>query len=326
MAEKDLREKNLIAIPEIFADIYNGFNFYGNTNKIIDPLCLDDLPTEGIYYDVDGNVRNMFQDTFKEYKKNKLALVQLGMEYQSEIDRTMPVRIMGYKYTGYKRQVDDYIFRRKFLLEMKNNAETPETKKVYEEDLKKLGKLELTPVLILVLNFSGRTWNVPKSLKDMVNDDNPYKDDMDQLSIKVIDIHLLKEEDCQRFKSDFGAVVRFLNAKEKNYDGILQELKYPVEVLGMLNSIKNIKNYEEVREIIINNKKEGKVVNMGTLIDTMYAEGKAEGKAEGEARRLAVIVERYMERHSMTAEEACEELGESYEEYIAAVELLSVNA
>ena len=64
------------------------------------------------------------------------------------------------------------------------------------------------------------------------------------------------------------------------------------------------------------------VDSMSGLGMIIYEDGKAEGKAE----LLVKYVEKYMKKHEMTAEEACMELDESFEEYKAAVELLSIKA
>ena len=115
MAKKDLTTKSLEAIPEVFADLFNGFEFYYNELLRIDPAGLKDLPTESIYYDDEGNIRNMLQDSFKEYGNQQFALVCLGLENQAALDRSMPIRIYGYIYTGYKAQLEKYVFKKRII-------------------------------------------------------------------------------------------------------------------------------------------------------------------------------------------------------------------
>ena len=281
MAVKDLTTKNLSAIPEVFADIFNGIVFYDDEKIKIDPLKLKDLPTESIYYDEDGNIRNMMQDVFKEYGDQQFALVSLGLESQANVERSMPIRILGYVYSACKRQLDRYTQRRRFLLEYKGKTKTPEEKEFIARELKEMGRFELTPIVIIVLNFSGKTWNEPKSLSKLINNDNPYKEYISDYSIKVVDLHLLDDEDYKRFSSDFGPVINFLNADSKSFKGVLQELKYPIEAIDMINSYKKLVNYEKIRKEILERSEKGESINMGKLVDVLIAEGIAEGIEQG---------------------------------------------
>lgn len=122
MGQKDLTAKSLETKPVVFADIFNGFLFYEDDALRLDPSLLRDLPTESVYYDADGNIRNMFQDSAKEYGDQQFVLASLGLENQSTVERYLTVRILGYVYSNYKRQLDSYTDRRKELLEKKKHA------------------------------------------------------------------------------------------------------------------------------------------------------------------------------------------------------------
>lgn len=311
MAKKDLTAKQLESIPEVFADIFNGLEFYDKEQLRIDPSRLKDLPTESIYYDDDGNIRNMLQDEFKGYGNQLFSLVCLGLENQASLDRFLAIRILGYIYAGYKNQLENYVFKKKILRECMKKAENDRKRAMYREELDQLGSFSLTPTIILVLNFSGKTWNEPKSLEELVDADNPYREYMCNFSIKVIDMHLLQDEDYERFTSDFGPVASFLNAKDKDFFGIYRELKYPLEALSMIHAYKHLDNYEDIRNDIYMRTKKREAVNMGTLIDIVRAEGmekgKAEGKAEGKVEALYYdanfSIEQIAEKLSMSQEE-----------------------
>lgn len=90
----------------MFADIFNGFLFYEDEKNRIDPDLLEDLPTEGIFYDTDGNIRNMYQDVFKKYGNQHFALVSLGLENQATIERSMPIRILEQLYEVLIQQTE----------------------------------------------------------------------------------------------------------------------------------------------------------------------------------------------------------------------------
>ena len=222
----------------------------------------------------------------------------------------MPIRILGYVYTGYKSQLDKYIFKKRILREYIENADTDEKRCIYKEELDNLDKFNINPTIILVLNFSGKTWNEPKSLLELVKKDNPYKEYMSDFSIKVIDIHLLKDEVYQKFSSDFGPVISFLNADKRDFVGLYADLKFPLEALSMINAYKKLDNYEDIRDNIYSRTKKGESVNMGTLVDILKAEGKAEGIAEGGNKMIYSIVQ----DGDLSFEKGAERLGISVEQ------------
>lgn len=287
MGQKDLTAKSLEAKPVVFADIFNGFLFYEDESLRLDPSLLRDLPTESVYYDADGNIRNMFQDSAKAYGEQQFVLACLGLENQSTVERYLTVRILGYVYSNYKRQLDSYTDRRKELLERKKRA-TPEEAGDIDAELEELGSFKLIPVVVLVLNFSGEDWNEPVSLSGLVEDGNPYKCFMGDFTIRVIDIHTLGQEDFERFTSDFGAVIRCLNSTSRDYDGVETTLTYPLETLDMIHAYKKIDNFAELRERILKNAGKGELITMGTIFDELVDEATRKGKQEGiyEGERL----------------------------------------
>lgn len=145
-----------------------------------------------------------------------------------------------------------------------------------------MGSFKLIPVIVLVLNFSGEDWDEPVSLSGLVDDGNPYKRFMGDFTIKVIDIHTLRQEDFERFTSDFGAVIRCLNSKSRDYDGVEKTLTYPLETLDMIHAYKKIDNFAELRERILKNAGKGEPINMGTIFDELVDEATRKGRQEGE--------------------------------------------
>ena len=139
--------------PDVFADIGNVNLFYGKT--VLNPAELESLPTELIGKpDGKGLVENRL-DSRMRYAKGGTEIAILCAENQSDICNAMPVRDMGYQYVNYLEQVKKIQVKEKV-----------EGKKLFTKWLPDGTKLK--PVITFVLNYSGKKWESPLSLKDML--------------------------------------------------------------------------------------------------------------------------------------------------------------
>ncbi len=237
MGEKDISSKSFEALPDVFADIMNTYLFYDNKDFRIEPEMLEDLPTESVYYDGDDILRNQYRDIFKSYGKAVLHIANFGIENETTVDRMMAIRDMGYAYGNYRKQVDEYKNKRKLLTDRLKEVVTESEKADVSEKIKALGRFELIPVITLVLNFSGKSWDEPKDLRGLVNDDNPLRDFVPDYMLRVIDIHETTRDELSRMSSDFRHLVSVLTADEEKSPGIEEfkgSIDHPIELLDML--------------------------------------------------------------------------------------------
>ncbi|MBQ3516113.1 MAG: transposase, partial [Lachnospiraceae bacterium] len=134
MGQKDMTEKLLEEYNDVFADIYNVLVF---KKDVIDENRLRDGTTESVYKAEDGAYREQRRDVMKTYlDEYHMELAFIGIDNQTSVDRYIPVRVLGYDYAKYRRQVDERRF-------------------------------PLLPVVTLVLNMSDRRWGGCKSLADI---------------------------------------------------------------------------------------------------------------------------------------------------------------
>ena len=134
MGQKDMTEKLLEEYNDVFADIYNVLLFKKN---VIDEKRLRDGTTESVYKADTGEYRDQRRDVMKTYlDEYRMELAFVGIDNQTTVDRYIPVRILGYDYGKYRRQVDEK-------------------------------KFPLVPVITLVLNLSNTRWNDYKSLAEI---------------------------------------------------------------------------------------------------------------------------------------------------------------
>ena len=145
--------KNLMNYPDVFADIGNVNLFSGKT--VLHPGELQSLPTELIGKpDGKGLIENRL-DSRMRYAKGGTEIAILCAENQSDICNAMPVRDMGYQYINYLDQI------KKRQAKQKGKG-----KRLFTKWLPDGTKLK--PVITFVLNYSGKKWESPLSLKDML--------------------------------------------------------------------------------------------------------------------------------------------------------------
>ena len=175
MVTANITEKVRLQNNNLFSDMINGSLFKGS--HIIDPIHLHSYDSdESTYIDTFGIDRT--RDVIKKYEDGYIILI--GIENQSTVDETMPIRILGYDFINYMNQ--QKIFSRDCLLITKHNKECP-------DDKKRLPKLELCPVMSIVINYGERRWNKSLTLKEMMkNIPKVFEGYVNDWKIKVIDI------------------------------------------------------------------------------------------------------------------------------------------
>lgn len=102
--------KNYWRSNERFADFFNAVLFEGK--QVIRPEELEDADTDESSILEHGKYAETIQASRDNIKIRKRAknygaeFVMLGMEHQEHIHYAMPVRVMGYDYSIYKKQYD----------------------------------------------------------------------------------------------------------------------------------------------------------------------------------------------------------------------------
>lgn len=225
--------------------------------------------------DFDGNLRSMERDLLKEYgagdEANYFAIAEFGIDNQTTVDPTIPVRVLGYDYTVYKRQLDEYNNKKRDLYRLLREAQkigSAELVKEVQTDIEKLGDFKLVPVITIILNFSRTRWDKAKSLKELVSAGHPeIMTHMKDYDVDIFDVLYLDEATKNRFTSDFRDVVTVLaeGAIDKKHD--FQQLKYPVDALDMLYAYTKDEHYLNIRNQIIKKEQKGEVIKMGDFFD-----------------------------------------------------------
>lgn len=217
MGQKDITEKQLEEFNDVFADIYNVLVFEKN---LIDENRLQDGATESHYKDDDGMNRDQRRDVMKTYlDEYRMELAFVGIDNQTTVDRYIPVRILGYDYGKYRRQVDEK-------------------------------KFPLVPVITLVLNLSNTRWNDYKSLAEITNIPPEFEPYFQDYKVKVVDIAFLEDSVIEKFTSDFKLVVKFFKNRRlgvEEWDDETQ-IKHVEALIDFITAFTDDPRYQYVKE------------------------------------------------------------------------------
>lgn len=231
MGQKDMTEKLLEGYNDVFADIYNVLVF---GNDVIDEMRLRDGTTESVYKAEDGEYREQRRDVMKTYlDEYQMELAFVGIDNQTSVDKYIPVRILGYDYAKYRRQVDEKVF-------------------------------PLLPVITLVLNFSDRKWNGSKSLLEITKVPPEFVPHFQDYKVKVVDVAFLDDSVIEKFKSDFKLVAKFFKSRRLGIEPLDDntEIKHVTELVDFISVFANDLEYKNIQGFLSRLKEKGEQVSM----------------------------------------------------------------
>lgn len=284
-ARKDKTTKKLEDYADVFADIVNVLLF---RDSPIDPGKLRDAPTESFYKAESGALRGQFRDTMKYLEDAGIIIAEIGLENQSSVDETMPVRVLGYDYASYRRQLDSWRGRQDRQLER-----TP-----------------LRPVITVVLNFSDTPWRGPLSLKEMFRIPEGMEAFVQDYRINVFDIAYLDDATVNRFRSTFRHVAHFfVNSRIYGaaYQPLDEEIEHLPEFLDFLQVFTSESRYAEITPALVARQQKGGAVTMFNVLDYHWNRGLEDGKKAGMEIGLKEGLAEGLEK-GMEKGQACEKL------------------
>ena len=270
MAEKDITEKNLEALNDVFADIVNVLLFKGE--QVINEKDLEADTTKSMFK-ADGKIHEQERDVSKFWKNGEIRISILGIENQTAQDSDMPLRVISYDGASYKQQLLD-----------KNQ------KKRY-------------PVATLVLYFgTEEKWSKAKHLYDCFEVPEKLKPFVNDYKINVFNIAFLSPKTIAMFKSDFKIIAEYFRAKRLNqkYKGSKEKLKHANETLKMFSALTGDDSFEKVYNEG-NFKKGG--ITMCDVVERIRDEGITEGINKGIAEEKERIIMNLIESNAGTIEQ-----------------------
>ena len=248
MQEKDITQKMLERYNDVFSDIVNVLLFGGK--KVVEEESLFDATTDSILK-IEGRVRFQDRDVAKYWKDSQINIALLGIENQTNPDKFMPLRVMGYDGLEYTRQV-----------RKECNGESK------------------YPVITLVLYLGyDKKWTYPKNLFGALDIDEGLKPYVNDYKINLFEIAYLDREIIDSFTSDFWILADYVYQMRvnRNYVADKKSIGHIEELLMLMSAMTGDKRFEE----IIDEANTKEVVNMCEVLDIVEARGIEKGREEG---------------------------------------------
>ena len=256
MSSKDITEKHLEELNDVFADIVNVLLFNGE--RLVKEKDLE-TDTARTMFKADGQIHEQERDVAKIWNNGEIRISILGLENQTSQDTYMPLRVIGYDGASYKQQYQD-----------KKN------KKRY-------------PVVTLVLYFgTDEKWSTNKTLYDCF-EKVPEKllPFVSNYKINVFNIAWLSEEQISLFRSDFKFIAQFLRTQRLNleYTGSKEKLQHANETLKLFTALMGDDSFEKVYNE--RNARKGGFY-MCNVVEQIRNEGREEGRIEAAMNALSM--------------------------------------
>lgn len=279
--------KNYWNDNEQFADLFNAVLFEGR--QVIKPDELENEDTEESsvleHRDYAESIRAS-RDNIKIHKKSFIHGVQfvlLGLEHQERIHYAMPMRVMGYDYSSYKKQYD-------------SNARKYKTADGMDDD-EYLSKMKRTdkfmPVVTIIVYYGEKPYDGATTLQGMLSISDEMKNLVNDYKIRLVEarenkltLHNMNNRDLfNLLQIVLDNTIPKKEAREKAIQ-YSREHKIDKSVIMTVAGAANMK-------LDYNALVEKGVGDMCTLFEEIAKENEIKGKAEGEAKGIIKMLEKY---------------------------------
>ena len=284
VGEKDLTEKQLFELEDVFADIVNVLLLGGK--PLILPEELTPAKKDSLYKDKELKTRMQERDIAKLWTQGNVRMAFFGLEDQTSIDYDMALRIIGY---------DGAVYRAMLLEKDKKGADFP-----------------LYPAITMVLHFDyEHRWTAPRTLKECFKNIPPELEPyVSDYKINVFEIAWLSDETIAKFKSDFRYLADYYSQMRKTgkWKPMPGNVKHIKELFDLFSTVTG-----DTRFIEMYQKSKGDVSDMSCVaLDYLAEEYTAKGRNDGiiEGKDIATLnsIRNLMTTSKWSAQQAMEAL------------------
>ena len=301
---KDPSENRLEEKPDVFVDVINNLVLGGK--QLITEEELVPLPTRAYVRKKDGELRSGMRDVQMESRKNGTLRLITSIENQTEIDNTMPERVMGYEYSSYEEQI------KHFMDENNQKKKYAGAKRIFKHQ-------KLSPVLTGVLYYGRRKWKTPLRLHEMIRFPEEMEEDLKpyiaDYPINVVQVAHLTKEERERLTSDFRIVAEYLACQddEEKWSEFLEntkEIRHAEELLDVIWELSGDELYQTLKKKVQEQGKRKKGWTMCEMIRSVERRGIETGifamirENLDMGREKYGIVEKLVKYFSITEEKA----------------------
>ncbi len=248
MAEKDITQKILLSYGDVFADCENAL-FYGGERRLR-AENLNPAPTES-YYRGKEKLHSQFADVSAYLMEDGRIRRQFFIENETELEKCQVLRKTSYQGGAYRAQMGT-------------------DKPVY-------------PVSCMVMEWNHKKSRIALSLHDLLRAEGTAAEELAQVDDVKLEIHHMRSlprEIRERFVSDMGFVVDYLNEGDfENRKG--QKIVHVEALCDMMEALTGDTRFTDQVEELLKRQEEGKEVYMCEYIDMLEARGEARGELRG---------------------------------------------
>ena len=274
--QKDIAEKRLESYPDVAADIING-TIYGG-EQVVREGDLEQMETSAYTNDNTGIWHEWRRDLMFLDKSRECCYTFYGIENQSGVDNTMPLRVVGNDFAEYQRQVE------RFMDENREREDPAYTKRIHDEQ-------KLIPTITTVL-FYGEEWTGPRNLLEMLDLKGRENIKPFLMNYELNLVELGKDRELYRkFHSDFRLIVKYLSVRKSReelkqfFNDDKSRIRHVREFLDVMSAISSDSRYRKIKERV-SRRTEEEEVSMCLLLDMAEERGEARGEERGERRGL----------------------------------------
>ena len=307
--EKDKVEKRLEEYEDVFADIFDNLLLKGMGVVRAEELVLSSTSTYSRMDD--GSLRGGMRDIRMESRYHERYRLICGIENQTDIDNTMPERVMGYEYADYEAQV------KRIMAQNRKEKKSAGARRIFKYQ-------KLNPVITGVLYYGNQEWKSPLRLHEMLQFppgmEEKLKPYVADYPINLIQVSRLTDEERDRLTSDFWIVAEYLACKdnEDKWRGFIKsekEILHIEELLDVLLEISKDEHYDKLRNMIKREGRRKEKWSMCKIAETLdrwgfekgrregmlvgieegRAEGRAEGRTEGRTEGIIAMIQDNLE-------------------------------
>lgn len=284
MGAVDIKTKQYVSQPEVFADLFNHLIYNGE--EVLKPENLTPRDTTEIALpygsDTDTTPVQKYRDVLKSavvmQDDDAAYLLILGAENQTHVHYAMPVKNMVYDALNYASQVADLSRKHKQNKDSK-------TKEDYLSGMHKGDRL--TPVITLVVYFGQRIWDGPVSLHEMLTTQNKsLLRFVPDYKINLLTPVSMTDAELDKFHTDFKELAAFIRCgrdKDAMVDLVQNNKKF--KHMDLLTAeVANDVTRSNLK-LVPNEKGE---VDMCIAITGIREDGRNEGRAEGRAEGVII--------------------------------------
>lgn len=255
MGVKDTAEHALLSHDDVFANTVDGLLFAGRGVVSCDALEPAETRTP---WTGTQRLRDQQRDVARFWKGGaEVRLALLGVENQTEPERDMVLRVMGYDGASYREQCG-----------------SPRPR---------------YPVVTLVLYFGEREWRGPKSLLELLDIPDELTGLVSDYQVRVYDMGRLDGLQMSALKGDIRAVADVLSAVREHrlYRPDSTTLSHPEDTVRVLSAVTGDSVWGDAL-LGVHDEEEVTMVNVfGDVLAEQQAKGVAQGMAQGKLEGLA---------------------------------------